>query len=214
MVSPDAFVPIAEDSGIIEQLGRWVLARACGEMLDFAVRQAREGAAFKLAVNVSARQLLGSGFVGIVEDVLRQTGFPASSLELEITESSLQSVERSRRILGEVRALGVSVSIDDFGTGYSSLAVLRDLPINRVKVDRSFILDLPASEGQRAVIEAIVTISHAMGLGITVEGVEREEQATLLHTLGCHEGQGFLFSRPLPLAELARVLTPTGAQDA
>jgi EAL domain-containing protein (putative c-di-GMP-specific phosphodiesterase class I) len=109
--------------------------------------------------------------------------------------------------------IGVAVSIDDFGTGYSSLSVLRDLPIDRIKIDRSFIADLPDSESQRAVVEAIVTLSRAMRLSITVEGIEHAAQATVLRELGCQEGQGYLFARPMPLAELSLLFAPgaTGA---
>jgi diguanylate cyclase (GGDEF)-like protein/PAS domain S-box-containing protein len=207
MVLPDAFVSVAEESGIIEQLGRWVLQRACAETLNLVRERTRPGGeGFRLAVNVSARQLLGSDFVAIVESVLKETGFPPAALELEITESSLQSVERSVVILNALETLGVAIAIDDFGTGYSSLSVLRDLPINRIKLDRSFIVDLPENESQRAVVEAIVTIGHAMHMGITVEGIERPEQAEVLQQLGCGEGQGFLFWRALPFAELRALL--------
>jgi EAL domain-containing protein (putative c-di-GMP-specific phosphodiesterase class I) len=155
---------------------------------------------------VSARQVLGNGFVAIVEAVLEETGFPPAALELEITESSLQSVDRSVSILNALQTIGVAISIDDFGTGYSSLSVLRDLPIKRIKIDRSFIVDLPQSERQRAVVEAIVTISEAMRMGITVEGIERVEQADILQRLGCGEGQGFLFWPALPFPDLAELL--------
>jgi diguanylate cyclase (GGDEF)-like protein/PAS domain S-box-containing protein len=205
MVFPGSFIAIAEECGIIEQLGGWVLRRACSEML--AVVEARTaGEGLHLAVNVSARQFLGADFVAVVEAVLEETGFPATALELEITESTLQATERSLVILKALDAIGVAVSIDDFGTGYSSLSVLRDLPIKRIKIDRSFIVDLPTNQNQRAVIEAIVALSRAMHMSITVEGIERLEQADVLQQLGCQEGQGFFFARPLPLAGLLRLL--------
>ena len=109
-------------------------------------------------------------------------------------------------ILNALNELGVAVSIDDFGTGYSSLSVLRDLPIQRIKIDRSFIVNLPASQNQRAVVEAIVALSKAMSMQITVEGIEHADQATILQELGCHEGQGYLFARPLPIVELCKLL--------
>jgi EAL domain-containing protein (putative c-di-GMP-specific phosphodiesterase class I) len=168
------------------------------------------GRHFHVAVNVSARQFLSSDFVGIVRSALDETGFPAAALELEITESTLQATERSLAVLHALRALGVSISIDDFGTGYSSLSVLRDLPINRIKIDRSFIVDMPASEGQRAVIEAIVGLSRAMGMAITVEGIETPEQATILQQLGCQEGQGFLYGQAISFGSLVRLLSPGG----
>lgn len=213
MVYPGNFITIAEQSDIIEHLGRWVLHHACSEMFGLIQGQA-PGFNFHLAVNVSARQFLCTDFVAIVSEVLQETGFPAAALELEITESTLQATERSLAILKALEAIGVAVSIDDFGTGYSSLSVLRDLPIKRIKVDRSFIVDLPASGSQRAVVEAIVTLSRAMHMSITVEGIERPEQADLLQRLGCQEGQGFFFARPLPLTELSSLLgsvQPTGS---
>ncbi|NTV71671.1 MAG: EAL domain-containing protein [Azonexaceae bacterium] len=205
MISPASFIGITEESGIIEHLGRWVLNRACTEMLE-VIQGNPAGEIFHVAVNVSARQFLGVDFVAIVRAVLSETGFPASALELEITESTLQATERSLSILHALEELGVAVSIDDFGTGYSSLSVLRDLPIQRIKIDRSFIVDLPASQNQRAVVEAIVALSKAMFMQITVEGIEHADQATILQELGCQEGQGFLFARALPLVDLQKLL--------
>jgi predicted signal transduction protein with EAL and GGDEF domain len=210
LILPTSFIAIAEDSGVIEQLGHWVLLRACREMLGVVQDAAAAGRNFHVAVNVSARQFLGSDFVAVVKSVLDETGFPAAALELEITESILQATERSLSVLDALKALGVSISIDDFGTGYSSLSVLRDLPINRIKIDRSFIIDLPGSQGQRAVIEAIVGLSRAMGMAITVEGIETPEQATLLRQLGCQEGQGFLFGQAITFGGLLRLLSPAG----
>ena len=201
IIAPGSFIGVAEECGIIEQLGRWVLQRACREMLEVVLAQASVET-FHLAVNVSARQFLGVDFVAVVRAVLDETGFPATSLELEITESTLQATERSLSILEALEELGVAVSIDDFGTGYSSLSVLRDLPIKRVKIDRSFIVDLPASESQRAVVEAIVALSKAMNMAITVEGIEHEAQAEVLQELGCGEGQGYLFARPMSFDNL------------
>jgi diguanylate cyclase (GGDEF)-like protein/PAS domain S-box-containing protein len=201
MLSPAHFIAIAEESDLIKQLGRWVLARACLDMLDI-IRCRREGHDFHVSVNVSLRQFMGADFVDIVASVLAETNFPASSLELEITESTLQPTAQTLVILHALKALGVSISIDDFGTGYSSLSVLRDLPIDRIKIDRSFIVDLLANPNQRAVVEAIVALSRAMHMSTTVEGIESQEQADLLQTLGCAEGQGYLFARPLSLPEL------------
>ncbi len=204
MVLPGSFIAIAEESEIIEHLGRWVLRRACSEMRDLVRQSQAAGQLLHMAVNVSVRQFLGADFVAIVKSALEETGFPAAALELEITESTLQATERSLIILKALAGLGVAVSIDDFGTGYSSLSVLRDLPIDRVKIDRSFIVDLPASESQRAVVEAIVALSRAMHMSVTVEGIESGEQADLLQQLGCQEGQGFFFGQALPFAELLR----------
>ena len=210
LVFPNDFIAIAEDSDLIEDLGQWVLRRACREMLEFVVNKVA-GMDFHLAVNVSVRQFLSTDFVAIVKSALEETGFPATALELEITESTLQVTERSLVILKQLEQLGVSISIDDFGTGYSSLSVLRDMPIKRIKIDRSFIVDLPSSDNQRAVVEAIVALSRAMHMSITVEGIERLEQADLLQGMGCEEGQGNLFARPIPFAEFTRMIEQSGA---
>ena len=207
LVYPGSFISIAEESGIIEQLGRWVLHRACRDMLPLEQQIRDSGGQFHLAVNVSARQFIGTDFVGVVRSVLEETGFPASALELEITESTLQGTERSMAILRAFEALGITVSIDDFGTGYSSLSVLRDLPVNRVKIDRSFIVDLPSNESQREMVRAIVTLSGVMHMSITVEGIERREQAELLQQLGCHEGQGYYFGYPMAPDEFSRLIS-------
>lgn len=208
LIMPTSFIAIAEESGVIQALGRWVLERACREMLGCVQEAQARGDPFLVAVNVSARQFLASDFIPELEAVLRETGFPAHALELEITESTLQATERSMAVLDALKKLGVEVAIDDFGTGYSSLSMLRDLPIDRLKIDRSFITGLPEDSGQRAIVEAIVALSRALGMAVTVEGIERPEQTDLLRHLGCDEAQGFLFSRALPFADLWRGLHP------
>ncbi|HEX6734318.1 MAG TPA: EAL domain-containing protein [Azonexus sp.] len=211
MLLPTGFISVAEDCGVIEALGRGVLQRACRDMLA-PVRAAQErGSEFHVAVNVSARQFLGADFVAAVKTTLDETGFPATALELEITESMLQRTDHSLKIIKGLTALGVAVSIDDFGTGYSSLSMLNELPINRVKIDRSFIADLPGNSNQRAVVEAIVTLSRAMHMLITAEGIERPEQAAALRALGCEEGQGFLFGKAMPFPELKARLAAQAA---
>jgi EAL domain-containing protein (putative c-di-GMP-specific phosphodiesterase class I) len=210
-VSPGSFIAIAEESGIIEQLGRWVLRRACREMLELALAERAAGRAFHLAVNVSARQFIGTDFVSVVKAALDETGFPAAALELEITESILQSTERSLAILNALGELGVAVSLDDFGTGYSSLSVLRDLPIDRVKIDRSFIVELPESKNQRAIVKAIVAMSQVLRMSITVEGIERQQQADLLQRLGCNEGQGYFFGHPMSLSDITQAIVSSSA---
>ena len=200
-IMPARFIPVAEDSGIIDKLGRWVLKRACSEIVGLTDRTGRQ---LRLAVNVSPRQFMRDDFVATVHEVLDEVGFPADALELEITESTLQSTERSRGILGALKQLGISISIDDFGTGYSSLSVLRDLPVDRIKIDQSFVVELPHRKEGLAIVEAVVALGHAMGMGIVAEGIERDDQADTLRRLGCTEGQGFLFSRPLSFDELLR----------
>ncbi|MDP2883054.1 MAG: EAL domain-containing protein [Azonexus sp.] len=212
IVSPASFIGVAEECGIIEPLGRWVLQHACDEMLGL-VQKRSPGEIFHVAVNVSARQFLGSDFVAVVSSVLAKTGFPVSALELEITESTLQATEITLPVINALNELGVAFSLDDFGTGYSSLSVLRDLPIKRIKIDRSFIVDLPDSENQRSVVEAIVALSKAMTMSITAEGIENTAQAQILEALGCQEGQGYLFGRPMPFADLARLVESDRARS-
>lgn len=207
MIPPLDFIPVAEESGVIDRLGRWVLDRACTEMLG--LRDAA-GQQLRLAVNVSAREFMRADFVDTVHDTLARTGFPASALELEITESTLQVIDRSIEILDKLKALGIAISIDDFGTGYSSLSVLRNLPIDRIKIDRSFIYDLPRNRGGIAIVEAMVALADSLRMEIIVEGIETPEQAAILVRLGCDSGQGYLFGRPTIPAELIQLLRAAG----
>jgi diguanylate cyclase (GGDEF)-like protein/PAS domain S-box-containing protein len=202
-VPPDRFIRVAEESGMIDRLGRWVLRHACSEIAGLTDRDGRQ---LRLAVNVSARQFIRDDFVTTVRTVLDEVGFPPEALELEITESTLQTVERSRGILNELKQLGISISIDDFGTGYSSLSVLRDLPIDRIKIDQSFVVELPQHKDGLAIVEAVVALGRALRMHIIAEGIERREQASLLLELGCTEGQGYLFSRPLSHPALLKLV--------
>jgi diguanylate cyclase (GGDEF)-like protein/PAS domain S-box-containing protein len=209
MIASARFIPIAEESGVIDSLGRWVLKRACR---DIGGLTDGHGNQLRLAVNASPRQFMRDDFVAAVQEALETTGFPAQSLEIEITESTLQAIERSLGILNALKQLGICVSIDDFGTGYSSLSVLRDLPIDRIKIDRSFIVELPHQPDGMAIVEAVVALGRALRMGIVVEGIERQEQADVLHGLGCTEGQGFLFSKPLAYPDLLILLRETGGR--
>jgi diguanylate cyclase (GGDEF)-like protein/PAS domain S-box-containing protein len=203
MISPTRFIPVAEESGIIETLGSWVLRRACHDIVGLPDSDGRQ---MRLAVNVSVRQFMREDFVAHVLKVLTETGFPAESLELEITESTLQVIEHSAGILDALKRLGVSISIDDFGTGYSSLSVLRGLPIDRIKIDRSFIVDLTESDDARAMIEAMLALGRSLRMITIAEGIELPEQAELLLRLGCSEGQGDLFARPMSSSQLRQSL--------
>ena len=203
LISPVRFIPIAESSDLISHLGRWVLRTACSQCkrwIDAYPAQMR------LSVNVSARQMVDEDFIDDLRACLHETGFPAERLELELTESTLQLVETSPRLLNEIKALGVRIAIDDFGTGYSSLSVLKTLPIDRLKIDRSFVRDMPTDSNDVAIVEAIIGMSKTLGLQILAEGVETADQFTILRQLGCEAGQGYLFSRPLPSDELDRWL--------
>lgn len=203
MIAPDAFIPIAEECGLIEYIGAWVLRTACQQgrrWMDAGHQNLR------LAVNVSVRQMMAEDFVDIVANALYSTGFPAAQLELEITESTLQAVDQSKNLLGRLRALGVSLSIDDFGTGFSSLSLLRHLPIDRIKIDRSFVQDLPDDPNDSEVTRAIVALARILRLELIAEGIETEAQRQFLLDLGCEEAQGFLFSKPLSRDEASSLL--------
>ncbi|WP_344617147.1 bifunctional diguanylate cyclase/phosphodiesterase [Dactylosporangium salmoneum] len=207
-IGPDRFIPAAEASGLIVALGDWVLARACR---DAAPWHARHGAG--VSVNVSPRQLAEPDFVCRVHRALEASGLPGAALTLEITEGVLvgagPQAELTIAHLTALRAIGVRVAIDDFGTGYSSLAYLRDLPIDILKIDRSF---LPHSSddvaGQTALVRAIVDLARSLGLITVAEGVETEEHAELLRRLGCDRVQGYLLGRPAPAAATAHAFAP------
>lgn len=197
-VTASAFIPTAEDLGLIHVLGEQVLRRAVDDLLRW--RQ-ETGQALAVAVNTSALQLADSRCVDLVEQVLGESGLPASALQLEITESVLMlDVDQSLRRLADLRALGVTVAVDDFGTGYSSLAYLRDLPVDVLKIDRSFTAQLP---GDRPLVQLIVELARAIHAQTVVEGVETSEQLDLVRALGCDQAQGYLLGRPLPPDEVA-----------
>ncbi len=199
LLSPDAFIEVAESSGLVDALGLAVLDMACAQAA--AWRRAALPLQ-RISVNVSPRQLRSGALPQQVRQALQRHGLPAHALELEVTESLLVGNPGSAHAqLSELRALGVTIALDDFGTGYSSLSVLRQLPIDVMKVDRAFVRDLATDPGAAAVAHAIVALAAALQLHIVAEGVETEAQATRLRALGCHELQGFLFSRPLAPAD-------------
>jgi diguanylate cyclase (GGDEF)-like protein len=200
MVSPDLFIPVAESTGLIGAIGQWVLSRAC---LDAATWPDD----IKIAVNLSPSQFKDKNLVKGVRDALAASLLPAHRLELEITESVL--LHDSRSILGilrEIKDLGVQISMDDFGTGYSSLSYLRSFPFDKVKIDQSFIRDLPGDSSAVAIVRAIVGLSATFGMSVTAEGVETEAQAEQLEHEKCTYLQGFLFSRPVPAANVPALI--------
>ncbi|WP_163649446.1 EAL domain-containing protein [Modicisalibacter sp. 'Wilcox'] len=200
MISPGVFIPLAEQTGQIIALGRWVLRRACRDM---AALNARGADALPVAVNISPLQFRRQGFLAEVEQALADSGLPAELLELEVTEGVLMSgAESAIALLGELRARGIQMAIDDFGTGFSSLSYLRDLPITKVKLDRAFIQDITTRNDNAAIVQGIITMAHHLGLSIVAEGVETAAQRRDLVRRGCDLLQGFLFARPMPLAEL------------
>lgn len=208
-VPPSAFIPAAEDLGLIGALGEHVLRRACTELVRW---RAETGMDLVAAVNISALQLADADWVDLVARVLADVGLPPSALELEITESVLMlDLEQSLRRLAELRALGVSVAVDDFGTGYSSLAYLRDLPVDVLKIDRSFTSRLPEDE---PLVGFIVELARAIGASTVVEGVETSEQLDVVTRLGCDQAQGFYLSRPLVPADVVPFLRATAPRAA
>jgi len=195
MIPPMRFIPIAEDTGLILPIGEWVMREAA--------RQARAwrdaGLDFDcLSVNLSARQFKQRDLVRQVEDVLRSTGLPAHCLDLELTESVLmENVQVNLQYLQALKALGIQLSLDDFGTGYSSLSYLRRLPVDRLKIDKSFVRDIVLDAGDAAIAQAVIRLGQILGLAVTAEGVENEEQLRFLARHGCDEAQGYYFSPPL-----------------
>lgn len=207
LVSPVEFVAVAEESGLICDIGRHVLQEACRQCQEW--QAAFPGLkSFFVSVNVSPRQLGNESFVADVWDALRHSGLHPSRLVLEITESFMaEDPEKARRILTRLKSTGVRISLDDFGTGYSSLAVLQDLPIDILKIDRLFIDHMLEDSRGGAFVQAIVRMGKTLGLGLVAEGVERPEQAERLLALGCTEAQGYFFARPLPAGEIGALLT-------
>lgn len=195
MVPPGEFISVAEESGLITPLTEWVLRAACTQGVEWRRRGCRP---VRVAVNVSARQF-GEPVYAAVERALRETGFPGRDLEVELTEGVLmENTAEARRVLSQLKALGARVSIDDFGTGYSSLAYLKAFPIDTLKIDRSFVRDLPEDSNSAAITRTIVAMARSLGLELVAEGVETEGQLTFLRALGCDLVQGYLFGRPAP----------------
>jgi len=208
-ISPGEFIPIAEDSGLIGELGRRVLERA---RIDAVALERHIGAPLSMAVNVSARQFRDGEFVDVVQGILDRTGMNAARLELELTESVLMDdVGRAVETMHAVRQLGVRMSIDDFGTGYSSLAYLQTFPIDKLKLDRSFVAPLPADGSTLA--GAVIALAHSFDMSVVAEGVETAQQLDWLRRAGCDVAQGFLLGRPMPVAAL-QALMASGASAA
>jgi diguanylate cyclase (GGDEF)-like protein len=198
-VRPDVFIPIAEETGFIAELGIYTLRQAMIDLIDLPD--------VKVAVNVSAFELRAPGYIDSVTDLLIETGFPPSRLELELTETALigDEAHAASQITG-LRALGMSLALDDFGTGYSSLAYLRRFAFDKVKIDKSFVTDVGASANAATIVHSVVSMSRAMGMSVTAEGVETGEQYRFLQAAGVTHMQGYLFSRPLAIGELGRFI--------
>lgn len=208
VVMPDSFIPFAEETGLINPLGTWILREACRQ----GVAWKESGRPMRIAVNISPRQLDSAGFVETVKNVLDETGLPPGLLTLELTESALmRDLDEVIEELRALRALGVRLAMDDFGTGYSCLAYLRRFPLNTLKIDRRFIDECDRDAEDLAVVRIIIDLAHALALGVIAEGVERPEQMESLVHLGCTQFQGYLFHEPLEAERIERLFGPQEA---
>jgi predicted signal transduction protein with EAL and GGDEF domain len=199
-IAPTTFIPLAEESGIIIEMGEWILREACREAASWPNP-------LRIAVNLSAAQFRHGDLVGLVHSVLLESGLPASRLEIEITESMLaDDFSRAASILRRIKALGVHIAMDDFGTGYSSLQNLQSLSFDKLKIDRSFISNLENNQHSATIVRAVLGLSRGLGLPAVAEGVETRAQLEFLATEACDEVQGFLIGRPLPIESYAAVV--------
>lgn len=204
LVAPDAFIPFLEDTGLIVPVGAWVIHTACAQ----AAVWAQQGLLLNMAVNLSARQFRDNSLTQIVETALRETGFPANRLELEVTESMLmEDSASSQATLTAIKRMGIHISVDDFGTGYSSLAYLKRFPIDSLKIDRSFVHDLGVNQDDTAIVKAVIALAHSLRLNVVAEGVETPEQLAILRTENCEQAQGYHINRPMPVAAFETWLT-------
>ena len=206
MILPEEFIGVAEDRGLILPIGDWVLRQAC---LDVRRFHERGLTGFRVAVNLSPRQFRDPSLGAAVASALRDSGIPAETLELEITEGvAMENVALTMTTLEEFRASGVSIAIDDFGTGHSSLSYLRRFPLDALKIDRAFVKDLPDKFEDAAIVNAVIGLATGLGLRVIAEGVETAEQLAFLREAGCHEVQGFYFCPGVPIEKLESLVTP------
>lgn len=206
LVSPSVFIPVAEQIGMIDQLGEIVLRKACRETLPLKD--------MSLAVNISTIQFQQRNFVARVQGILEETGFDPGRLELEIKEEVFRTdAARAKATIGKLRSLGVRIAIDDFGTGFSTMAYLREFPLDKIKIDRSFISEIENSDKSLSLVSHMIELGSSLGLSVTVEGVETDEQLALLKSKGLTELQGYLFSKPLSAEELHRSRLPGARED-
>jgi diguanylate cyclase (GGDEF)-like protein len=206
MLPPGQFIPLAEETGLIVPIGRWVLKEACAQNMRWQRRGLRP---VSMAVNLSPRQFINENLLQDIDEALASSGMSPELLQIEVTESMMmRDVSRAIRVLDAIRSRGIRIAIDDFGTGYSSMSLMKQFPIDTLKIDRSFVRDLPDDTEDRAIAQAIISMGQALGMTIVAEGVETVAQETFLRAHGCDEMQGFLFSRPLAAEALAALLRP------
>jgi EAL domain-containing protein (putative c-di-GMP-specific phosphodiesterase class I) len=208
LVPPVEFIPLAEETGAITGIGRWVLREALRQGAEWT---AGTGTPLRMAVNLSPRQFQDGDVVADVVAALAETGFPADQLTLEVTEGGLvRDVDTVVGQLETLRGMGIRIAIDDFGTGFSGLSYLRHLPADIIKIDRSFVSDLPTGRSATTLITSIVELARTLGLDVVAEGVETEEQRLALRELDCAQAQGYLFARPEPAEQCGRALIVAG----
>nr|WP_249154590.1 GAF domain-containing protein [Bradyrhizobium manausense] len=205
-VSPAQFIPLAEETGLIVPIGRWVLNEACAQAMAW---QRRGLLPLSMAVNLSPRQFADEHLLQDVDEALAASGMSPVLLQLEVTESMMmRNVGRALKVLDAIQSRGIRLAIDDFGTGYSSMSLMKHFPIDTIKIDRSFVRDLPQDSEDQAIAQAIISMGKALGMTVVAEGVENAEQETFLRTHGCDEMQGFLIAKPLPANQMAELLRP------
>jgi EAL domain-containing protein (putative c-di-GMP-specific phosphodiesterase class I) len=205
LVSPAQFIPLAEETGLIVPIGRWVLKEACAQNMAWQRHGLRP---VTIAVNLSPRQFADGQLLHDVDEALLASGMSPVLLQLEVTESMvMRNVPRAIRVLDAIQSRGIRLAIDDFGTGYSSMSLMKQFPIDTIKIDRSFVRDLADDSEDQAIAQAIISMGKALGMTVVAEGVETVEQREFLRAHACDEMQGYLFSKPLPreLAELLRL---------
>ena len=198
--NPDDFIPVAEQSLLINEIGRWTIRAACDAAISWDDN-------VSVAVNLSARQFLDPDLVEHIRQSLEQSGLDPARLEIEITETALiHNKQLAAAILTKLKEVGVQIALDDFGTGYSSMSYIQTFPFDRIKIDRSFVASMNADRKSRAIVEAIIHLAHSLDIPVVAEGVETEEQANALVTLACEELQGYLIARPAPIARIDNAL--------
>ena len=200
-VPPGDFIPLAEESGLIVEMGEWILREACREAASWA-------APLQIAVNLSPAQFTHGDLVGLVHSILLETGLAPDRLELEITEGVLiEDFDRGLALLRRLKALGVRISMDDFGSGYSSLSYLQAFPFDKIKIDRDFVINLGRNPQSAAIVRAVIDLGHGLEMSIVAEGVETQEQLSFLSEEGCDAVQGYLIGRPAPIAQFAALVS-------
>ncbi|MEC4806613.1 MAG: PAS domain S-box protein [Jaaginema sp. PMC 1080.18] len=213
LVSPGEFIPIAEETGLIVPLGRWILQQACTQLRQWQVKFDR-GATLKMSVNLSGRQLKETNLVAEIAGIIQKAQLPPQALKLEITETLLMdNAKAAAAIFAQLQKMGIELSIDDFGTGYSSLSYLHRFPLNTLKIDRSFINNLQGDRSNLEIVQAIITLAHTLGMDAIAEGIETPAQLAQLQALGCEYGQGYFFSPPLPVDAAEKLIASSFAEE-